>query len=965
MDAFFRIAWPVLVVLLSIAPALFFMFLIFRTICLLVARPLGLANPKNYHKFPRLPWRALVRPLVRATVNAQDTVVGGKQQLRWTGLFDLLTRWMYRPGFLFLGRLQVRVPVPIPLLRKLPMLREGLLVPLLMPVGSKDDELSAIMVAGPGAGKTNTLISILALHGGNAFVVDPAGELAKALLPRCGQGSPGIIGKGGTALALDAAGLVQGDTANLGSWNVFDELDNFEALRGQNELVELATRIATALIPDRERDKNEELLETSRGFIKALLLHMHSWEPPERRTLAHLHAHLSRDPWPRHLPIPNPDTPEDNRLVQRYLNSLNGLLDAMSVNPEFRGPIDAGIKDIQEALAEGRATDRLLSARNALAWTTSPTLAQISARSSFSLRALKDGNLTLFVCAQTAQIKDSYKGWFRLLTTLAVEYMEDERVPKPEAPTLIIIDEMPALGYLEPIKRIIPEMRKHRACLLGITQSLDLLRAAYGADCDSMIGLAGITLWAAPTYQDAEFLANVLGGMPYDRAHDSESQSTLATAAELHKLLAQTKNDPRCNVLVHPRGGRPMVVKTPHYYQELPVYYYRPRSDKQEARLRRLARYVLRMVRSDKLAGRLASEPAKSSYQDIGPLFYFARWILAPLAGWFASGFTIPYVRVPLAWDWLVAIPPLAFAVIAASIGVPYAIAIALNLIILPSAGRIAKWYTMLVTLSILPFALLLVVLYVALPWTPTPETINWSQLASELSATLALPAIPSLSASTFLVAVACGYAVPVIAMLIPARRISSLAELVSLGREETPIALPQNIGDQILWLVRWALMLPVASLAYVLMLGIAEYAIHQSKWFGWLFSWTVLAWLATWGFQLVAILGYARIGMWLAPAKARVEKLALLLPLFALLAPVAIRYAWVVVPFTGTAIGEEDALLHKMFAPLDLQDYVLSKPSALSDWWYAAVMAGVLFFTMGIVCVTSPEDISSGDFEG
>ena len=574
---------------------------IIRSTVMCLGRVLGLTAPHHYVMFPRLPWRVFLRPLLGLREVSEDMQLGGHETTRWSSFLQR-SLMMYRRGDIMVGRQRL---MRIPLLGRIPLLKLRLPLPLLMPIGLRT-RLHVLMVAGAGAGKSNTLATMIALHEGNVFVVDPAGELANLLKDRCGKGAKGIIGKGRRSLVLDPRGLVP--SCKSASWNLFEEMERIASDRGPEELVSYTRTVGHALIVQSENDDNEALTAASRDFVVAVILHVYSSEYETNKTLTRVYEIINLRRWPGNPPTKHSPIEE----IDAYMVSLDGVLLQMANNQSFAGAIQRGIADIEDLVKEDRHGDRLLSAREQLQWLADPKMGAISDRSTFNISELQSGDLSLFVCAEASMIKTHLKGWFRLITTLALEEFERNVGQPPNVPTMFAIDEMPSLGNISAVDNAAPVLRKAGVQLVCITQDLQRLKSAYEKTWEGFLTNMGITMWMAPNSYDAKELQEMLGGQTlFDRLSGrTVAGNPTAWQRQLQVVLRDHPKN-RNNVLVLPRGRRPILLCVAHYYRELPVYYYATRTDIKtpETKPRRITRLICEW---------LISAPASESTDVIG-----------------------------------------------------------------------------------------------------------------------------------------------------------------------------------------------------------------------------------------------------------------------------------------------------------------------------------------------------------
>jgi len=560
-------------------PGLFYPFLIIlffvlvailRTTWVLIARPLGLYNPAHYRLWPRVPWRLCLTPVVHIRRWIRERHMGRKQTAGWASPIERLFL-MFRSGDVFIGRLRIFG------------------IGFFMPIGIRTRR-HLVMIAGTGAGKTTSLISMLGLHQGNAFVVDPNGQIARALMRQCGSGGHGILGKGGRAMALDPKEQLDRPSA---CWNVFDELHAAEKREGIDSVPELAAVMALSLV-QQDSQSQPFFSNASREFVSALILYIYAKQPPEHQNIIRL----------RHL-LTSGLEGGPTKVGNRVCTPFDYLLFKMNECKAFGGIIQDGIASVANAAGSPDKLGQLLSsARTQTAWLDLPRIRRISTRSDFTLNELKSGDLSLFLVAPVSDVQDTLSPWFRLITVFAQQTFE--RLPgRPKYPTLFAIDEMPSLGYIKAFDTAAPVMRKYGIQLLAITQDLEKLREAYPKTYGGFIGSADAVLWMGTNHPESlERLERSLGGHTITEVHHTgwvpgfrtkektKSDRPLAYADQLREFLDPAHG----NVIVTRNGPRALKLKTAHYFKELPVWMYEPDPDERERQLRAGSRQLCQLI---------------------------------------------------------------------------------------------------------------------------------------------------------------------------------------------------------------------------------------------------------------------------------------------------------------------------------------------------------------------------------
>ncbi|SDZ73417.1 type IV secretory system conjugative DNA transfer family protein [Rubrimonas cliftonensis] len=533
------------------------------------ARRLGLWNPAAHHLWLWLPWRALASAYLRlrAYIDNEWRSAGAPTG----GFAGTLTKLclVFRPGDVLLGRLSIAG------------------VGFAQPVGQRL-ERHLFMLAGTGGGKTSFLTTMLALHPGNAFVIDPKGKMAETLRARRGGGGDGVIGLGKSIAVLDPYGIVPNQISDC--WNPLTEIETAIAREGPLAAVRYADKLAEGLI--RIEGRQPYFPRAARKFLSGLVLYVLTEDPPPMRTMLRVHQ------------LVNAGLAEDmRRATGKSVTPQQGfqfLLQEMARNTRY-----AAIASAASVFSDARsAGDVMAGLKVALSVYDNDLVRAISAHSTFSLHDLKLGRQDVFVCAPTGSVNGELSDWFRLLTVMSLAIFES--VPGDLKPKCFFaIDELPSLGAIEKLDKGPAVLRSYGVQFLGVAQTLSALSDVYPKTWRNWLGNADAVYWMATNDDEtAQQLAETLG-----RATGSGVETEVLTADQIKRYL-----DPdTCNVIVTRFGKRALKLKTSPYFRELPVYYYTPDGDHRERPLRRAARALMRRLspgRAGPVRTRTSAPPA-------------------------------------------------------------------------------------------------------------------------------------------------------------------------------------------------------------------------------------------------------------------------------------------------------------------------------------------------------------------
>lgn len=558
-----------------------------RICCLAIGNAIGITNPTGFrlwlglfplayvwrwgHRYLWQPlafwWEELFRFRLRATAG-------------FASVWETMTL-IFRPDSVYLGKLR------------------AFGVGWWQSIGIKAQK-HLVMIAGTGGGKTTLLLTLLGLHRGTAFIIDPKGQMAKVI-------ARSLARKRKVAI-LDPRRIVRGH--RTATWNPFDEiLRAVERQRRRNQWeIEEARRRGEA--PPDDLPKPEDIAviyamkmadglvirhgkespfwpNAAKDFLVGLILFVLLIEPPERRNLVRLYDLLC------------------NGLMEKTpagRNSFDVLLFEMTKVKAFGGIVAGSANTLANAAKETRGSI-ISTMTEALKWLKNPAVRNICQSSSFSLDELKTGNLTLFLCAPVSDIRVEMAGWFRLLTVLSLTIFEELQHEQSKTRCLYALDEFPALGRIDAIETSAAVMRSYGIRLLCIAQDIGQISNLY-ENWQTFIGSAAAVWYMA--ISDPTTLRYLEQSLGKSRIHRKlgrrwwkpfasepprvvEDEHTVMTADQIERFLSPR----RANMIVQRSGERPLKLRCSPFFKTLPVYAYDHDTDYPEAPLRAWMRRLL------------------------------------------------------------------------------------------------------------------------------------------------------------------------------------------------------------------------------------------------------------------------------------------------------------------------------------------------------------------------------------
>jgi type IV secretory pathway TraG/TraD family ATPase VirD4 len=368
---------------------------------------------------------------------------------------------------------------------------------------------------------------------------------------------------------------------------------------GPSAAVRWALRIAEALIVTPSGSRTPYFTDVARQFLAALILHVLTAHPESEHNL----------PFVRDLIINGyPVHDEFGRRISTPDEAQELLLRAMLDNAAF-DVIAGGAQSL--ASASGETGGNVMSTlQEQTKWLDIPEVRKVMRSSTFSLSWLKTRNdIVIALAAPIFSLRQELAPLSRMITNLTAYTFEAVKVKNGLC--LAIWDELPSQGYNATLEVMLAVMRSMGLIVVAIAQNVELMKKNYPQSWKSFSGEADATIWAGGNHQDSvDHLSQLLGRktlIEKDRHSGRKSyrEVDVMTGDQIRRFLDPDSG----NVIVTRAGARPLKLKAPYYFKELPVWQYAPDPDHKEALLRRLSRFVFdRKVKHKAVHEPIASE---------------------------------------------------------------------------------------------------------------------------------------------------------------------------------------------------------------------------------------------------------------------------------------------------------------------------------------------------------------------
>ena len=379
-------------------------------------------------------------------------------------------------------------------------------------------EGSAITVAPPRVGKGALIALNLLAPGdrgfqGSTVTIDPRGELWCIAARRRRE-------LGRRALLIDPFGVVAEhkkvkETHLPHVKSVF--YNPLDFIRKESVAVRDINVLLDALLtpprPD-AHNSGRHFYESARAIVAGYMAWVRFQEPSEMRNLATLYAKLSMPP-------------KEREAFARKVTSME----------PFAGGLTHIAVQRQTQVGDDEGGSNFMTIANQLAFLNFPELLAHTQKSSFDPLILADGKTDLFVVAPEETI-EHVKGWLRLWVAIpnAVAGI------KPlERDLLIVIDEMPRLGYLKPVMDGYTMAAGKGVHFWCFAQSISALDSTWGKEHRKTLlhlaELVQILGFPRTDAEGAEELSKAIGTATYEARTENRS----GTIAENRIVTANTQ----------------------------------------------------------------------------------------------------------------------------------------------------------------------------------------------------------------------------------------------------------------------------------------------------------------------------------------------------------------------------------------------------------------------------------------
>ena len=381
-------------------------------------------------------------------------------------------------------------------------------------------EGSAITLAPPRTGKGATIaLNLLSPGGrgprGSTIVIDPRGESYCIAARRRRD-------MGRNVLLVDPFGVVEahaasfGDDLDLGhtTSECYNPLDFIRTESDAEAVRDIGVLLDALLTPPRSDNQNtsQHFYESAREIIGGFIAWVRFKE--ERCNLERV-----------------------RELLAMTADELTVFRDRVAAEAPFCGGMSLKAVDRRLSVGPEEAGSQASTVANQLAFLSQPSLLGNSARSTFDPAVVSQGDTDLFIVVPDDMI-DQVRGWLRLWVTIPNAIPVRRNL---DMDLLLIIDEMPRLGFLKPVMDAYNLAAGKGVHFWCFAQSVSALDSTWGREArKTLIDLAEVVQVLGFPRTDtagAEELAKAIGHATFE----SSSQSRSGTVSEQRLLMASSQ----------------------------------------------------------------------------------------------------------------------------------------------------------------------------------------------------------------------------------------------------------------------------------------------------------------------------------------------------------------------------------------------------------------------------------------
>ena len=388
------------------------------------------------------------------------------------------------------------------------------------PLIAWDLEGSAISFAPPRSGKGATIAMNLLSPDergwpGSTVLFDPRGEIFCVVARRRRE-------LGRRVLLLDPFGVVKDHGDNVPGlhvpWTLSETFNPLGFIRDEERFAveDIYVLLDGLLTPPGSRSQSSaHFYQSARAIVAGYMAWVRFKAPEDSRTLAEVYRLLM-------LPV------EEREQFERQVMESD----------RFAGGLAHDAVERQLQVGEDERGSNFSSIANQMAFIKSEAMRESTGSSSFDPKVLTDGNTDLFIVVPEFSLNDA-RPWMRLWITIPNAL--SSRRPF-ERDLLVIMDEMPALGYLQPVMDGYNMAAGRGVHFWSFAQSVSTLDETWGEESrKTLIDLAEVVQYlgfSRSNTSEAQDVSKAIGTATFE----AQSENTSGRMADAQLLASKTSS---------------------------------------------------------------------------------------------------------------------------------------------------------------------------------------------------------------------------------------------------------------------------------------------------------------------------------------------------------------------------------------------------------------------------------------
>jgi len=221
--------------------------------------------------------------------------------------------------------------------------------------------------------------------------------------------------------------------------------------------------------------------------------------------------------------------------VHDLLCEQNGAIDLftrIANNQELGEGVVASLANRILGIHPRELSSILTTAYSCIKFVNVPEIRKATSSSSISLAELTKGDCDLFICIPPKHLPTQQR-LLRLITGITFTNIQDKQGNIGKHNILMLLDEMPALGYMKQIEQILSYGAGYGVSLLAVSQTIGFLKNSYPDTWDSFFSNQLSIFFGCNDPITAEFIAKKIGKTTIETSAISESIGTQKRSSTL------------------------------------------------------------------------------------------------------------------------------------------------------------------------------------------------------------------------------------------------------------------------------------------------------------------------------------------------------------------------------------------------------------------------------------------------